>query len=360
MAMLLAVRCIPGGGEHGLAKFCGKSNWQILMGAGILGLITMRWENSYSNNPTHSPRDIKRITAPAAVLLHTPIFHTKSVQTCIITIMSWKMRSRLGAMTMLVTRALPRSRRAYFATSPTVHQVAFKEATNFFLAWMPHTCTAGRDTVQLLECSRKNYGKEKWSGKTTGMNYVRTLLDTGVKTLSNTFCRLGDKELDLWPQINKCLFVNCWVQGDTCPESEDIPSKHSWNILLKSRKWMNGGIIIWSFCHLLSSPLLKRPSSTHSSPLKWLFPIFPPATLLKFSAFPSSLSLFFFFFIFGKLCMLFLSHSSSIFFSLPPLFTLAHFNNLFRPSTPFTPTLSPALSSSPSILPLPRSVSPAG
>lgn len=69
--------------------------------------------------------------------------------------------------------------------------------------------------------------------------------------------------------------------------------------------------------------------------------------------------------LFRKLCMLFPSHSSSIFcllYSLPS--TLPHFNNLFPSlhslSPPFTPIFSRSLSISQPILPLPRSVSPAG
>lgn len=130
---------------------------------------------------------------------------------------------------------------------------------------------------------------------------------------SNTFCFLGHKELDLWPLINKCLFVDCWVQGDICPEFEDIPSKHSWNISLKSRKWMNGGITIWSFCHLLSSSSSKTPILHSFLAVKTTLPNLSPRHFVKILR-PPLVSLFFFFFIFGKLCMLFLSHSSSIFF----------------------------------------------
>lgn len=134
-----------------------------------------------------------------------------------------------------------------------------------------------------------------WQNKTfslLGMNYVRTLLGTGIK--SNTFCFLVHKELDLWPQINQCLFVDCWVQGDICPEFVDIPSKHSWNIPLKSRKWMNGGIIIWSFCHLLSSSSLKTPI-LHFLSVKTTLPNLPPHYFVKILRLPLvSLSFFFY------------------------------------------------------------------
>lgn len=155
-----------------------------------------------------------------------------------------------------------------------------------------------------------------------------------------------------------CLFVNCWVQGDVCPEFEDIPSKHSWNISLKSRKWMNGGIIIWSFCHLLSSSSLKTPILHSFLSVKTTLPNLSPRHFVKILRLP--LFSFFFFYLRETLHAVPEPLFLHFFFSLPPLFTLAHFNNLFRPSTPFTPTLSPTLSSSPSILPLPHSVSPAG
>lgn len=139
-----------------------------------------------------------------------------------------------------------------------------------------------------------------------------------------------------------CLFVNCWVQGDVFPEFEDIPSKHSWNISLKSRKWMNGGIIIWSFCHPLSSSSLKTPILHSFLSVKTTLPNLSPRHFVKILRLP--LFSFFFFYLretlhavpeplflhFFFLCLLYsLSLTLTICFAPPP--------HSLQPSLPLSP-----------------------
>lgn len=82
--------------------------------------------------------------------------------------------------------------------------------------------------------------------------------------------------------------------------------------------------------------------STHSTPL------FKNSSSRHFITIHSSFSLLLFYLsLFRKLCMLFSSHSSSIYCLLYSLSsTLAHFNNLFSSLhfSPFTPTFYPSLS----------------
>lgn len=103
---------------------------------------------------------------------------------------------------------------------------------------------------------------------------------------------------------------------------------------------MNGGIIIWCFCHLLSSSSLKMPILHSFLSVKTALPNCSPSHFVKILCLPL-VSLFF---IFGKLCMLFLSHSSSIFFpfllyslSLTLTICFAPPPHSLQPSLPLSP-----------------------